>query len=249
MTTWDIDSCKYTLKVTTDKLELDVFDKKTKDAWASGEIDEKSAGTIIEGLWPDAIPTLSGMIKDSFDKVVGVTYNISRKEDDKEMVISVSLYRQTRKFTLFLKKKEVDEVGRLKQIVTELKDQISILTSSKTDKVLWAQNTEGIVLEAVVETARINKLPPGKWLVEISFMVNSATPHWYPGMTQDITFSLMKNTTQISCYATQCTPKSNRIVDRYIVDSAGESICLRFSASPRPPPVIKNIILTATKIG
>jgi hypothetical protein len=78
-TTWRISNHVFTLKESEGKFVLEAVDKNTKQAWATQEVTEKIASTIIEGLFDDPLETLAGMIKDAFNNCSDAKHTISLK--------------------------------------------------------------------------------------------------------------------------------------------------------------------------
>jgi len=264
MTTWRINN-KYvfTLNESEGKLFLEAVDKNTKQAWTTQEITEKVASTIIEGLFDDPLVTLSDMIKDAFNGTSETNFVVSLKDKSMEVDITVTFYKKkTRKFTIVLNQKEVTEVFRLEQIIGDLKEEMANLRAEhEAEKRKWSTTVlRGYakgpfpIPQIQFDAAKIDHLPPGKWLVELSFQVSYANPATGAGW---IYYSvLLGNGVVPDCHsgryvadgAQNGTAYPVSISERYIVDSNGEQ-ALYFQAKPYGnQPTYKNIILTATKI-
>ena len=67
------------LKEGEGKIVVEAVDKDSKEAWGTQEITEKEASTIVEGLFDDALGTLSEMIKDAFNNSSDAKYTLSLK--------------------------------------------------------------------------------------------------------------------------------------------------------------------------
>lgn len=78
-TTWKINNYVFTLKESEGKIVLAAVDKNTKQAWETQETNEKVASTIIEGLFDDALSTLTDLIKDSLNNSPSLKYSLSLK--------------------------------------------------------------------------------------------------------------------------------------------------------------------------
>lgn len=103
-----------------------------------------------------------------------------------------------------------------------------------------------------MEVAKIDNLPAGKWLIELSFGVTFG--NWSGGW---VYYNLIFAGNPLVASEGVYTSSSNNansyplsVTDRYIVTSTGNNQPLLFRGKPYPQssPTYRNIIVTATKL-
>eukprot|EP00026_Physarum_polycephalum_P012336 Phypoly_transcript_12632.p1 GENE.Phypoly_transcript_12632~~Phypoly_transcript_12632.p1 ORF type:complete len:278 (+),score=39.72 Phypoly_transcript_12632:89-922(+) len=275
VTNWKKTNYTFALKESSGKFVLEAVDRNTKQPWCTQDITEKAASTVLEGLFDDPLDTLASMVKDGLNENSSdATYSLSVKENvvefelagtiqtkqeiTIEFELTVAFYKnKTRKFVLTLHHKEVTDLFRLEQIIDDLRYEIATLKAFNEECKVICAHSRGPFENPKInfEAARIDDLPPGKWLVETSFQLTYA--NWGQSTGWIYYMIILGDVCVPDCpggrYVADGQNNSNAypvvIHDRYVVESKGREP-LFFRGSPyQTQPTFKNVIITATRIA